>query len=414
MKWFEQSTSEYSSMVCKQIMKSWGVAGYGAYIIMKQVIGQNMNDNREEWGFVSKDETMQSLAEKCGLSDAQFRQFIEFCDERFIFEKKSGRLFCQSILEEKNEYIKKVERRKLSPDSTPKSKRLDKTIVSGLSGQSGLSDVTSQSQPQHKEINSNELIGAAPEPTPQVDKRNTLIDHTLNEFRRVYKFYPTDKKPRFIAQNIIQRLRTITRDRLGGEVTDERIKLGITKYFNWLQVQEGLDGIQKLETAKLKLNIFIETLPKGKHATNEIPSEGQDSKTTDSSRRDSVRNLDGKDKPRGEKTDPMVHPDLLETTGNGASGDSESLGSVLSEVQGESRSRAISRDDAGDEKQGHGSSSILGKSSSPNAQKRHQSDSETIGLRSDGVGLQGSLQGLPGSNLGSEKIGISSRRVVPE
>lgn len=111
MKWYEQSTSEYDSLVGKQLLKQYGAAGYGAYIILKQIIGQNMTDDLSEWGFVSKDETIESLAQKCGFSIDEFRQFITFCDERFIFEKRDGRLFCPSLLEEKNRYAKIQERR---------------------------------------------------------------------------------------------------------------------------------------------------------------------------------------------------------------------------------------------------------------------------------------------------------------
>lgn len=96
---------------------------------------------------------------------------------------------------------------------------------------------------------------------PQEDKRNVLVQHTLEEFKRVFGFYPTDRKPRWVAQHLIQRLKTVTANRLGGELTQERLKKGITKYFNWLADQDGFTGIQKLETAKLKINIFIETIP---------------------------------------------------------------------------------------------------------------------------------------------------------
>jgi hypothetical protein len=110
------------------------------------------------------------------------------------------------------------------------------------------------------------VIGETPKApvlaTPREDRRNPLVNHVLEEFYRVYKFYPTDKKPRFVAQNLIQRIKTVTANRLGGELTQDRLLKGITAFFNWLQDQEEFEGIQKLETAKLKLNIFIEKLPR--------------------------------------------------------------------------------------------------------------------------------------------------------
>lgn len=113
-------------------------------------------------------------------------------------------------------------------------------------------------------------IGEAPVESivSREDKRNPLVEHTISEFHRVYGFNPTDKKPRFVAHNLVQRIKTVTADRLGGELTQDRLKKGITVFFNWLQDQEGFEGIQKLETAKLKLNIFLETIPRKEHSAS--------------------------------------------------------------------------------------------------------------------------------------------------
>lgn len=142
MNWYEQQTNEYESITGKQILKGFGAAGYGAYIILKQIIGQNMNDDPSEWGYVSKTETITSLAEKCGLSEPQFRLFITFCDDRFILEKRDGRLFMPSILEEKNNYIKKVERKKKNTDKATKLNGTDSTYSTDKVDMDVQSDVT--------------------------------------------------------------------------------------------------------------------------------------------------------------------------------------------------------------------------------------------------------------------------------
>lgn len=154
MKWYEQNSSEYESLVGKQILREHGASGYGAYIIVKQIIAQNMNDDVSEWGYVSQTETMDSLSQKCGMSVDQFRLFIEFCDQRFIFEKREGRLFCPSILEEKNEYVKKIERRKKTyPDNPDKTDTTDKSVSNGKSLVTTQSHTHSQPQTHLKEKN---------------------------------------------------------------------------------------------------------------------------------------------------------------------------------------------------------------------------------------------------------------------
>lgn len=90
---------------------------------------------------------------------------------------------------------------------------------------------------------------------------NPLVSFVLETFKNHFNHYPTDKYPERVAWNLIQRITTITKKRIGGEITDERIKKAVAVFFNWLMTQNGVDKIEKLETAKLKLNIFQETLP---------------------------------------------------------------------------------------------------------------------------------------------------------
>lgn len=91
--------------------------------------------------------------------------------------------------------------------------------------------------------------------------RNVVVDHTLEEFKRIVGYYPTDRHPRRIAWNIQQKFTTITRERLGGEVTDERLKKGITTFFNWLSGEDWINKVERLETIKNKLPKFEATLP---------------------------------------------------------------------------------------------------------------------------------------------------------
>lgn len=109
MKWFEHKTNERNELASKLIKRKFGMAGYGIFESLKEIIGENMeNDNVEEWGFVSKNHDMTSLASEIGCSEAEFRAFVSFCDDQLILEKKDGRLFCSLMLERMNEYAKRV------------------------------------------------------------------------------------------------------------------------------------------------------------------------------------------------------------------------------------------------------------------------------------------------------------------
>lgn len=174
MNWYEQKTNEYESITGKQILKGFGAAGYGAYIILKQIIGQNMNDDQNEWGFVAEIETIASLAEKCGLPEPQFRLFLTFCDERFILEKRNGRLFMPSILEEKNNYIKKVERKNKCTSSTYSTDKVDMNVQDDVT-----TTITTQSQLQ---INNKEKIY-------KKEKYSSITDLTTPVFEQLAQEY---------------------------------------------------------------------------------------------------------------------------------------------------------------------------------------------------------------------------------
>ncbi len=106
---------------------------------------------------------------------------------------------------------------------------------------------------------------------PEKKQKNDLVDHVIEEFKKTYRFPPTDgsqKKVRQVAWNFVQRMQSTIREKLGGEVTDERVKTGISRFFTWLGRNESFEKIQKLETAKLKMSIWSSNL-KGTNATNE-------------------------------------------------------------------------------------------------------------------------------------------------
>lgn len=87
------------------------------------------------------------------------------------------------------------------------------------------------------------------------DKKNRLVDLILDSFEKRYGFKPTDKYPRRIAWNIIQKFKTFAK-KSGVKPTDEILERGIIKFLTWVYKQEWAEKIQKLETVKSKFNIY--------------------------------------------------------------------------------------------------------------------------------------------------------------
>ena len=400
MNWYEQKTNEYQSITGKQILREFGAAGYGMYIILKQIIGEHMQDDQNEWGYVPMGETMATLAEKCGSSEADFRLFIKFCDDRFILEKRNGRLFCPSILEEKNQYAKKVERKKVRtsstaqkcPDSTDSTDKADKSVQYDVTTQHNT--ITTQSHKLDKSNGSNE-----PEQEkvllPREDKRNVLVNHVLSEFERIRGHKPVDKKARFVAQNLIQRLKTLTRERYGGEITDERIKKAITAFFNWVQEQDWFEKTQKLETCKDKLPIFEAMLPKGHHATNSQTDQG-----TSTEARNAYRGLeDGEilrgDRPASAHDNQLFRERLFQATPTRTGGTQQSMERILPPMKVQPRGIGVQGNMTETKERVSTSAGAM-------AQGAWRENTNTRAIRPDDMGQRGFLPAIPQSELGAE------------
>lgn len=264
MNWFEQPTSEYKDVIGKQILKGCGPAGYGAFIILKQVIAENMNEDAREWGLVPKDETMASLAEKCGMQEPQFREFIAFCDDRYFLEKKDGRLFCPSLLEQKNRYLKTVERRQLKKNTGVHTAHTVHTAHNAHTDTQW--DVTNTTQ-AHTQTQNKLLTKVNKASPPQVKEKsleygNKHVDFLLGWFKENYGFPPTDKQPRRSAYNIIQIFQKHIRAK-GNDPFEELPQYGdrtlkaLGIYLDWVLHQRSLEGVKTLDILKRNIEVWL-------------------------------------------------------------------------------------------------------------------------------------------------------------
>lgn len=329
MNWYEQKTNEYESITGKQILNEFGAAGYGIYIVLKQIIGQYMGDDQSTWGFVPPTETMNSLAQKCGTTEADFRLFIKFCDDRFILEKRDGRLFCPSILEEKSRYAKMVSKKIKVPTAT-----LGDSVLHTVHTATQC-DIRSNTTQHNTSTIIDKSIGST-EPKAEIlkeNKKNKCVDHAISEFTRVYKFQPTDKKVRNVAYNLVQRMQTVIKTKLGGDVSEERVMTGITRLFNWISRNESFSNIQKLETIKLKMSIWEANL-KGSYAANERQNySGESEQTPGSNLGGETRILLRRDRLPDQGQNNVLHSSVSGDATTRTSGSFEGMGQLLQKIK---------------------------------------------------------------------------------
>lgn len=93
------------------IERKFGLTGCTIWDRLQLIVAENMEADISEWGYVPAGETMESLAKRIRCTVEQFEEFVKFCDDNLILEKRDGRLFCQYVLDRKNEYARKIEKK---------------------------------------------------------------------------------------------------------------------------------------------------------------------------------------------------------------------------------------------------------------------------------------------------------------
>ncbi len=85
---------------------------------------------------------------------------------------------------------------------------------------------------------------------------NTLVNYSLEKFRTLSGFTPTDRKPRWEANNLIRRITTALKEK-GKPTTEEYIKKAVDIYFDWIFEQDWSDNIQTMGVVRRKLPVYL-------------------------------------------------------------------------------------------------------------------------------------------------------------
>lgn len=111
MKWFKHNSAMRNELEIKLIRSKFGAEGYGIYLALKEVVAENIeNDNQDEWGFVHPLHTIETLAKECDTTPEKLTEFLEYCNEINILEKKDGKLYDPLIKNELDNFFDRVRR----------------------------------------------------------------------------------------------------------------------------------------------------------------------------------------------------------------------------------------------------------------------------------------------------------------
>lgn len=107
MKWFKYDINERNKLTSKLLRSRYGVSGYGLYTLLKEIVAENVGDDPETWGMVDKRHTLETLAMECGVETDYLKEFLVYCNEQQIFEKKDGCLYWVDMLSRLDNWTKR-------------------------------------------------------------------------------------------------------------------------------------------------------------------------------------------------------------------------------------------------------------------------------------------------------------------
>lgn len=127
MKYFKHETSDRNKLAQKIIRGKFGAEGYGIYCALLEVIAEEIDkDNQEDWGYVNKMHTVETLADECATTPDRLHEFLLFCDEKEIFEKRNGRLYSLLVLDRLDDYTVRLRSRSVV---TTESQRSNSVLI---------------------------------------------------------------------------------------------------------------------------------------------------------------------------------------------------------------------------------------------------------------------------------------------
>ncbi len=111
MKWFKHDTNTFSNPKIEMLKEKHGVAGYGVYFQLVELIASAVDkENVDDWGYLPDVYSMEYLAKKFCVDGNLLEEILQTCISLKLIEKRKERFFCPKVLDRCDEFIEKVKR----------------------------------------------------------------------------------------------------------------------------------------------------------------------------------------------------------------------------------------------------------------------------------------------------------------
>lgn len=123
MKWFKHDSDASNDPKIKKLRKKFGMAGYGVYFNILEIIARKMEDRIEEFGFVPEDWDDDILSIEFDIDTNTLRTMFDFMCDVGLFERKNGRLYNSKIQGRCDDYTARILRNKPNNEESTNSVR---------------------------------------------------------------------------------------------------------------------------------------------------------------------------------------------------------------------------------------------------------------------------------------------------
>lgn len=181
MKWFKHDTNTFSNPKIEMLKEKHGVAGYGVYFQLVELIASAVDkDNVNDWGYLPDVYSMDYLAKKFCVELNLLQEILDTCIILKLIEKRKERIFCTKVLDRCDEFIEKVKR---SLSGEKKESNGNKSGSNPDSIPSGSGARTKNEEQESEEEKENINTGKSPEIKKSLNSLGAILQDR-------YKFPP--------------------------------------------------------------------------------------------------------------------------------------------------------------------------------------------------------------------------------
>lgn len=166
MKWFKHDTNTFSNPKIEMLKEKHGVAGYGVYFQLVELIASAVDkDNVDDWGYLPDVYSMEYLAKKFCVDANLLQEILDTCISLKLIEKRKERIFCPKVLDRCDEFIEKVKRSMSGEkkDSNGSKSGSNPESVPSDSGARSKKEETEKDKELEEEKENNLITGKSPD-----------------------------------------------------------------------------------------------------------------------------------------------------------------------------------------------------------------------------------------------------------